>query len=215
MPGLRRALAIAAVAAVLAAPVPAPPARRQRAAGRGPKPTRVRAPAATVAPYSGPYNPFTQLTADYLNGVADPGIMFGPEDKFVECDRGTPQLVFVDLDVLDGVPTNYKARGRLAAASRLRLRPRHSRRLRHLRAPSFLPSQYDLVAKTWSKRAITAVECPDPGEGALLPRNGGYTVGTANGPTGDRLLILGGTSTENNVVSRAWVGWAAPRPSEA
>ena len=63
------------------------------------------------------------------------------------------------------------------------------------------PLAYQYATKTgqWSKTPIVALPCPDPNQGALLPRRTGYTVGQTVGPLGDRLLILGGNSGENNV----------------
>jgi hypothetical protein len=42
--------------------------------------------------YSGP---FTQLTANFLDGIADPTDQFGMEDKMVQCNG---DIVFIDLD---------------------------------------------------------------------------------------------------------------------
>lgn len=57
----------------------------------------------------------------------------------------------------------------------------------------------------WSKDQLTANQCPDSGQGGLVPRDTTYVVGQTVGPYGgDRLLVLGGAATggindENNV----------------
>jgi hypothetical protein len=58
---------------------------------------------------------------------------------------------------------------------------------------------YSTITKAWTKTRVVANACPDSGQGGLLPRDSGYTVGTTAGPSGDRLLVLGGTVEENNV----------------
>jgi hypothetical protein len=63
--------------------------------------------------------------------------------------------------------------------------------------------QYDIDANVWTKSTLVALPCPDSGQGGLLPRDEGtYTVGQTYGPSGDRLLIIGGaaaSTAENNV----------------
>ena len=67
--------------------------------------------------------------------------------------------------------------------------------------------RYAAATGAWSKDALTANQCPDLGQGALIPRETGYVVGTVVGPGGgDRLIVMGGASTtieprhiENNV----------------
>ena len=67
-------------------------------------------------------------------------------------------------------------------------------------APSSRVFSYDTGTGAWRSDVITANACPDPSQGGLLPRSAGYTVGSAAGPSGDRLLVLGGSeSGENNV----------------
>ncbi len=110
--------------------------------------------------------PFTQLTADYLLPVADPGNGFGPEDKLLVCNDA---LVFIDLDSGTSQALQYS---------------------------------YDTYAGVWSTQGIVNHTCPDAGQGGLLPRDSGYTVGQTAGPFGDRLLVLGGSpgaNDENNV----------------
>lgn len=56
----------------------------------------------------------------------------------------------------------------------------------------------------WTSAKITPKACPDAGNPALLPRDriGAYTVGhtsKAGDPTKDRLLIVGGDDTSNNM----------------
>jgi hypothetical protein len=59
---------------------------------------------------------------------------------------------------------------------------------------------YTTSTSKWTTQKVIANDCPDAGEGGLLPRDGGYSVGSVAGPYGkDRLLILGGTQFENNV----------------
>lgn len=53
---------------------------------------------------SAAYSPFTQLTANYLAGTADPAKKYGPEDKLLAVNGN---LVFVDLDQVPGVVLTY------------------------------------------------------------------------------------------------------------
>lgn len=54
---------------------------------------------------------------------------------------------------------------------------------------------------TWKSARIEPKACPDAGNPALLPRDriGAYTVGHTVGPSGDRLLVVGGDDTSNNM----------------
>ena len=59
---------------------------------------------------------------------------------------------------------------------------------------------YDTVTQKWSRQTIVSNGCPDyPNDPSLIPRDGGYSVGSTNGPVGDRLLIIGGNNADNNV----------------
>jgi hypothetical protein len=105
---------------------------------------------------------FTQITADFMAGVADVEDGFGAEDKAVVCNG---DFVFIDLDENVADVWRYK---------------------------------YASATDAWSKDALTALDCPDSGQGGLVPRDTGYVVSTTAGPYGgDRLLILGG-ATDNN-----------------
>ena len=67
-------------------------------------------------------------------------------------------------------------------------------------SPTSYAYTYTVGTGEWRTDAITANACPDPSQGGLIPRNSGYTVGSAAGPFGDRLLVLGGSEDgENNV----------------
>jgi hypothetical protein len=114
--------------------------------------------------------PFTQLTKNFLDGIADPDDGFGMEDKMVTCNN---DVVFIDLDPDISNVWRYK---------------------------------YSTSTNSWSKDALFANQCPDSGQGGLLPRDTAYVVSTSSGPFGDRLLIIGGktdpsdpTQSENNV----------------
>ncbi len=59
---------------------------------------------------------------------------------------------------------------------------------------------YSSATNLWTKYPLVANVCPDDGEGSLLPRDSGYSVGSTSGPDGtDRLLIVGGSLGDNNV----------------
>ena len=59
---------------------------------------------------------------------------------------------------------------------------------------------YDTVTQQWSRAPVVSNGCPDyPDSPSLIPRDGGYTVGSTLGPAGDRLIILGGNNLDNNV----------------
>jgi len=119
----------------------------------------------------GAYNgPFTQLTTNFLDGIADPTDEFGMEDKLVSCNG---DIIFIDLDPDINDVWRYK---------------------------------YATSTGQWTKDRLTANQCPDAGNGGLLPRDTAYVVSASAGPFGDRLLIIGGktdpidpTQSENNV----------------
>ena len=121
--------------------------------------------------------PFTQLTADFLLPVADPGNGFGPEDKLLVCNDA---LVFIDLDSGASQPLQYN---------------------------------YDVNSGVWSTQGIVNHTCPDAGQGGLLPRDSGYTVGQTAGPFGDRLLVLGGSPGANDEVRAFAPGLHSKAPS--
>lgn len=61
---------------------------------------------------------------------------------------------------------------------------------------------YDTFQQTWERIPINQTACPDPNQppAPLTPRDSGYTLGIVRLPSsGDRILLLGGDASENNV----------------
>jgi hypothetical protein len=58
----------------------------------------------------------------------------------------------------------------------------------------------DPDTQSWEYASIQTTACIPDDPGTLLPRDGGYTVGVTQNPSGtDRLIILGGSEGDNNV----------------
>lgn len=176
------------------------------AAGYGPG----TAACAPLPPPPPGYSPFTRLSINGLAGVMDPANGFGAEDKMVRVqsrDRGPlrrgepPDVEFVtarhDLAVAAPPPTHLtrppppppqvECNG---AVVFIDLDANAGFRLRTLNG-----------GRTWTSTPVMGGVC-DNGSPPLYPRNNGYTVGVTKAiATGgdDRLVIIGGDTTENNV----------------